>query len=489
MNPVLGIYVDQKVNVIDAHLHFLDGEVALCRYLGGDLGESGGDLRGKDVPAIFGAEHDVEMAVVDDVVIALQGVRCHGLNYTRLCGIVSIMATKRYTYKLRPGALAQEKLRREYGRTRWLWNEAVHTARSGQKPTAKKLSDWLTTARRTNRWLRDGSVVCQQQVLRDYSTAYSASFTVKGRGKPTIKTRKTHPRVTLNYTRRGFSLPLVPDSTGENRVRIRLAKIGDIPVVWSRELPSEPSSVRITEDACGDFWASFVVKVVDPAPLPDTGKSVGMDFGITTTVTTSEPDYDLPFRGHRRKVAKNLAAHQRRMAELRKKGDDQSRRQYARAKKKAARLHRTATRQATDTAYKWAHRVCRDFDQLAVEDFSPKFMFSSTLARKAADARVGTVKNILIEVAETTGRTVVLVNPRYTTQECSQCAARPKRRLELSDRTYTCSSCGFIADRDRNAALVMLNRAGFLPAESGGKTGSAVSAASCVPTSSGIPRL
>lgn len=489
MNPVLGVYVDQKVNVIGTYLYLINGEVALCRYLGGNLGEPGGDLRGKYVPAIFGAEHDVEMAGVDDVVIVFQGARCHGSNYTRMCGIVSIMSAKRYTYKLRPGALAREKLRREYGRTRWLWNEAVHTARSGQKPAPKKLFNWLTAARRDNDWLRDGSVVCQQQVLRDYSTAYSASFTVKGRGKPTIKTRKTHPRVTLNYTRRGFSLPTVPDSTGESRVRIRLAKIGDIPVVWSRELPSEPSSVRITEDACGDFWASFVVDVVGPVPLPSTGKSVGMDFGITTTVTTSVPDYDLPFHGHRRKVAKNLAKHQRRMAQLRKKRDDQSRRQYVRAKKKAARLHRTATRQATDTAYKWAHRICRDFDQLAVEDFYPKFMFSSTLARKAADARVGTVKRILIEVAESTGRNVVLVDPRYTTQECSQCAARPKRRLELSDRTYICSSCGFIADRDRNAALAMLNRAGFLPAESGSKTGRAISAASRVPTDSGIPRL
>lgn len=84
MNPVLGIYVDQKVNVIGTYLYLINGEVALCRYLGGNLGEPGGDLRGKNIPAIFGAEHDVEMAGVDDVVIVFQGAGCHGSNYTRL---------------------------------------------------------------------------------------------------------------------------------------------------------------------------------------------------------------------------------------------------------------------------------------------------------------------------------------------------------------------------------------------------------------------
>ena len=111
--------------------------------------------------------------------------------------------TVRYTYRLRPGAAAERALLDEWGRCRWLWNEAVHQQKTGRKPTLCKLSKLLTAARAELPWLRDGSQVAQQQALRTYAAALDHSHTVKGRRRPVVKRRKdTLP--SLEYTTRGF---------------------------------------------------------------------------------------------------------------------------------------------------------------------------------------------------------------------------------------------------------------------------------------------
>ena len=97
--------------------------------------------------------------------------------------------TVRYSYRLRPGAQAERALIAEWGRCRWLWNEAVHQHKTGRKPTICKLSKLLTTARAANEWLRDGSQVAQQQTLRTYMRALDHSFKVKGRRRPSSGAR------------------------------------------------------------------------------------------------------------------------------------------------------------------------------------------------------------------------------------------------------------------------------------------------------------
>ena len=113
---------------------------------------------------------------------------------------------------------------------------------------------------------------------------------------------------------------------------------------------------------------------------------------------------------------------------------------YKRARRKAAKAHAKVAAQRQDTARKWAKSVVRDHDAIAVEDFRPKFLAKTSMARKAADAAIGAAKRSLLEMAAKHGRVVHLVNPAYTTMDCSACGARAKTRLPLSERTYTCGS-------------------------------------------------
>jgi len=354
-----------------------------------------------------------------------------------------VFETVRYTYHLRPGVQAEAALLAEWGRCRFLWNEAVHQQKSGQRPTLCSLSKLLTDARRQFTWLREGSQVAQQQMLRSYSQALNHSFTVKGRGRPKLKARK---RVlpSLEYTLRGFRI---------REGRLRLPNKVGIPVVWSRQLPSEPTSVRVYRDLLGHWYASFVVRR-DVEATPAADGAIGIDWGVSTTATTTDPGFDLPYLGHRARCAAELAKAQRKMSRRHRKGIAASN-GYQRAKRAAAKLHHKAAAQNKHDGRIWAKQVVEHHQLIAVEDFKPLFLAKSTMARKSADNAVGAAKTELIQRATRAGRTVVLVPPAYTTMTCSRCFVRAKR-LPLHERTFLCPDCGFTASRDRNAARVIL---------------------------------
>jgi len=293
-------------------------------------------------------------------------------------------------------------------------------------------------------WLRSGSQVVQQQTLRTYAQALGQSFTVKGRGRPVFKASK-RTRLSLEYAQRGFTI---------TEGRLVLAKGVSVPVVWSRELPSDPTSVRITQDSLGDWYASFVVRRIAQHAHPAEG-GIGIDWGVSTTATTS-PSFDLPYLGYRRRSAAELAKAQRRMTRRRGGTRGPQSGGYRRAARTVAKLHKKAARQTRHDTRVWAKKVVDSHDLIAVEDFRPKFLAKSTMARKAADAAIGAAKRELIERGMRAGRRVVLVQPAYTSMTCSSCFARAKQQLDLAERFFWCQSCGFTEGRDRNAARVIL---------------------------------
>jgi putative transposase len=357
-----------------------------------------------------------------------------------------VIETVRYTYRLRPGRAAEDALLDEWGRCRWLWNEAVHQQQAGRKPTMCKLSKLLTDTRGRNAWLRAGSQVAQQQTLRTYLTALGASFKVKGRGRPKVKKLKS-ALPSLGYTTRGFRL--------KGGVLCLPGKV-TVPVVWSRDLPSAPTSVRVYRDNLGHWYASFVVKRDTAVPVVADGAAIGIDWGVKTTATTTDAAFDLPHLGHRKRCAAEQAKAQRTMARRRRPKGVAVSKGYLRAKRKAARIAKKAARQNTHYARQWAARVVAAHHLIAVEDFKPKFLAKSQMARKAADAAIGACKRELIYRGVRAGRTVVLVPPAYTTMTCSECGARAKLRLGLGVRVFDCAACGYTADRDVNAARTIL---------------------------------
>jgi putative transposase len=379
--------------------------------------------------------------------------------------MLALVRQFRFTYRVRVSATAERALLAEWGRCRWVWNQCVTESRQARKDRRecgpagldKKLTSWRTQ----HEWLREGSSVAQKQAIRDFGK--SRARALKDRkdklpvhqraGLPQFKKRgRSAP--TMNYTKQGFNL-----RDGQLTVAGRIS----LRVVWSRPLPSAPSSVRVYRDAIGHWHASFVVEA-EGERYPETGDAIGVDWGVKDIAVTTSDAHDLPHPEFGKKQAQKLARYQRQMARRKPTPGQKASAGYKRAKRKAAKAHAKVAAQRQDTARKWAKSVVRDFGQIAVEDFKPKFLAKSTMARKAADAATGAAKRSLIEMAAKHGRTAHLVNPAYTTMDCSACGARAKTRLLLSERTYTCAACRTVLPRDKNSAAVMLNRAGLTPA-------------------------
>jgi putative transposase len=351
----------------------------------------------------------------------------------------------RYAYRLRPGAKAKCQLLQDWGCNRWIWNKAVELLKDkGEWLKDSELTIW----RKEFEWLRHGSAAAQQQVLRDFRAKRA-----EGKGRRTWKSAKKH-RPSLNYARNGFSLK-------NGRLRIKGA---EIPVVWSRELPSEPTSVRVYRDSIGHWYASFVVQC-DEEPLIPNPHSIGIDWGVKTTATTTDSEYDLPHSEFGKRGARALARYQRMMARRAPRPGKCGSKGYRTARRLTAKQHKKVARQRKDTARKWAKKIVRDHGSIAVEDFRPLFLTRSRMASKAADGAIGMTKRLLIEHAARAGREVALIPPAYTTMTCSACGARAKHPLPLSQRTFVCEYCGHTADRDLNSARVILARAGFNPAD------------------------
>ncbi|WP_407700938.1 RNA-guided endonuclease InsQ/TnpB family protein [Streptomyces hirsutus] len=360
---------------------------------------------------------------------------------------------------------ARVGLEGEWGRCRWLWNECVARAKrahaEGENCGPARLDQMLTRARAVTPWLAEGASVPQQQIIRDFAASRSKALKdIKNRlplkrraGMPRHKKRRGSDP-SLNYTRRGFRL---------RDGRLHLAGGIVLTVVWSRPLPAEPSSVRVYRDPVGHWYASFVVPA-PPQPLPPTGAVIGIDWGVRETATTTSDSHDLPHARHGLRAQQKLSRYDRMMARRKPKKGQTASKGYREAKRWRAKTYARIARQRQDTARKWAKKVVRDHDVIAVEDFRPKFLAHTSMARKAADAAIGATKRALLEMGRKHGRDVRLVHPAHTTMDCARCGARTKHALPLSERTYTCTACGAVSPRDKNSARVMLLRAGLDPA-------------------------
>ncbi|MFZ3472716.1 zinc ribbon domain-containing protein [Streptomyces sp. 4.24] len=127
-------------------------------------------------------------------------------------------------------------------------------------------------------------------------------------GMPKWK-KKREARPSLDYTKCGFRL---------KDGKLHLASGIALPVVWSRELPAEPTSVRVYQDSLGHWYCSFVVPA-EVEPLAETGAVIGIDGGVRETAITTSDAHDLPHAQHGKKAAAAISATKTALVEMGRK--------------------------------------------------------------------------------------------------------------------------------------------------------------------------
>jgi putative transposase len=173
-----------------------------------------------------------------------------------------------YRYRLYPSLGQQQALAQAFGCARVVFNDALAARRDAHQAGLPYLADAEVSARLTaskatpeRAWLGDVSAVVLQQALADLNAAYRNFFaSLKGerRGRkvapPRFRSRKDR-RQAIRFTANA-KFKVLPNG------KLRLPKIGDVQVRWSRFLPTAPSSVTVVMDAAGRYFASFVVEAI-----------------------------------------------------------------------------------------------------------------------------------------------------------------------------------------------------------------------------------
>jgi putative transposase len=233
--------------------------------------------------------------------------------------------------------------------------------------------------------------------------------------------------------------------------RLKLSGIGRVAVRWHRPLEGQIKTLRISKKA-GKWYACFACEV-EAIPLPEAGQDVGIDVGIASLITTSRGE-KVGHPGWYRAEQRTLRVLQRRVAR-RKKGS------HNRQKAVVAlqRQHERISNRRKDFLNKLAHQLIASNDRIALEDLRIANMVRNRhLAKSILDASWGYLVQHLTSKAAEAGRVVLLIDPRYTSKTCSQCG-HIFESLSLSDRWIDCG-CGLSIDRDHNAAINILKRAG-----------------------------
>jgi putative transposase len=366
-----------------------------------------------------------------------------------------LLVQLRYQFRVYPTPGQQIELARAFGCARVVFNDGLRLRQQAREAGEKYISDGelsrrlITEAKLTpeRAWLSEVSAVVLQQALADLNTAYRNFFNSisgKRRGRkvapPRLRSRKDN-RQAIRFTKNSRFKVL-------DNGRLRLPKIGDLAVRWSRTLPSDPSSVAIIKDAAGRYFASFVVQVTDEA-LPPVESEVGIDLGLTHFAVLSDGT-KVTAPKFLRRAARKLKRLQQALSGKRKGSN--------RRKKAVVKVARAHARVA-DTRRDWQHKlstaIIRENQAVYVEDLCVAGLGRTRLATSVHDAGWASFTAILEYKAARYGRTFGRVDRFFpSTRMCSQCG-RISEKMALSVREWDCP-CGSHHDRDVNAAKNVL---------------------------------
>jgi putative transposase len=230
---------------------------------------------------------------------------------------------------------------------------------------------------------------------------------------------------------------------------VTLSGVGNVRCKYHRELRGILKTATVKRE--GSEWYVIFTTEVEPQPLPATGSEIGIDLGLQHLLVTSNGEFvDAP--RYYQAAQKRLRRAQR---SLSRKKRSSKRREKARVR--VAKLHRKVKRQRADFLHKLGRKLVNENDLIAHEALSIQGLARSRLSKSVHDAAWGQLIGYITYKAESAGRVVVSVNPRFTSQDCSVCGHREKHPLWV--REFICTKCQSRLNRDQNAAINIRGRA------------------------------
>lgn len=301
------------------------------------------------------------------------------------------------------------------------------------------------------------------RALKNWAEARSGDRRGRLVGFPRFKSRR-RSRLSVRFTT--GAIRVEPDRMHVTLPRLGRLKLHESARKLARRLDSGMARIMtatVAKDG-GRWHVSFVCEVSRAKCTPASpGVSVGVDLGITNLAVLSTGEVvpnprhlDVAARRTRR-LCRRLS---RRLGPDRRTGQRPSNR-WHRAREQVARAYARVANLRRDGLHKLTTRLAREYGTVVVEDLNVAGMIRNRrLARAISDCGFGELRRQLAYKTEWNGGRLIVADRWFpSSKTCSGCGA-VKAKLPLSERTYTCDTCGLTLDRDLNAALNLAALAG-----------------------------
>jgi putative transposase len=287
--------------------------------------------------------------------------------------------------------------------------------------------------------LHEHEWLCKCRLLKAIALVFSKKKQGQKAGFPRFK---SFERVkSFTYPQSGFKL---------FEKEVELSKIGTIEIRKHRDLNGEIKTLTIKKSPSGKWFAIFTSELDQEAPTKKPGEQVGLDLGIEHFAYLSNGKI-IENQRHLKKTAKKLKKEQRRLS--RKQKGSKNRRK---ARTKVAIAYENLVNKRRDFLHKVTHSLVNSYSLIALENLNVSALSKGFLAKEILDCSFAEFTNLLHYKAEEAGCEIKLVNPAYTTQQCSNCSLIQKKLLV--ERRHHCS-CGADMPRDLNSAINIYTKA------------------------------
>ncbi|AVQ34368.1 transposase [Staphylococcus muscae] len=364
--------------------------------------------------------------------------------------------------KIYPNKAQQLKIEQTFGCTRFVWNEMLNMINQRYQNNNElkmlsypKLSALLPALKLEYPWLKDIDSVAIQCAVKTLSETFDRFF--KGYSRyPKFKSKKITRQSYLS-TIRGNNIRF-----NDNQRYIKLPKLGWVKCKSSVQHieNSRIKSVTVTRKSTGYYYISLLVES-DNQALPKTGKSVGIDLGLTHLAITSDGKKYASQRLHL-KYKKQLHYWEKRVARRRlnaiKNGMPlKDAKNYQKAKRQVARIHEKIVNTRKDYIHKITTDLVERYDLIVLEDLkTSNLMKNHKLSRSIASQSWRIFRTFIEYKCVMYSKTSMTVNPYKSSQYCSSCGFDSGKKT-LDVRCWICSECSTEHDRDINASKNILN--------------------------------
>ena len=355
------------------------------------------------------------------------------------------MINKTYRFRIFPTAEQEILLAKHFGCTRYIYNHFLNE-RKEQYQADKKSDNYYKQAatltklkkEEDTKWLKEVNSQTLQFALRSLDIAFLNFF--RGNAQfPKFKSRK-HKNT--------FTIPQFGKLEG-GKIIIPKFKSG-IKVKLHREVKGKIGKMNITKTPTGKYYVSILTEQ-EVKELPKTNKQVGIDLGLKDFVITSDNE---KFKNNRytKKYARELKKAQQHLSRKQKGSNG-----FEKQKLKVAKIHEKIASCRLDTLHKVSKKLVETYDLISVENLNVKGMIKNhKLSKHIADASWGNFVTLLQYKCDWYGKELVKVNRFFPSSKCCSKCNWINQELKLSDREWTCKSCGEVHDRDVNASRNIL---------------------------------